>query len=25
WFQYFYRRARERKENMLFAIRAVLG
>ncbi|UWG48681.1 Proline dehydrogenase [Halanaeroarchaeum sp. HSR-CO] len=25
WFQYFYRRARERKENMLFALRAVLG
>ncbi|ELZ75478.1 proline dehydrogenase family protein [Haloferax larsenii] len=25
WFQYFYRRVRERKENALFAIRAVLG
>ena len=25
WFSYFYRRARERKENMLFALRAVLG
>lgn len=25
WFSYFYRRARERKENMLFAIRAILG
>ncbi|WP_255151794.1 proline dehydrogenase family protein [Halorarius halobius] len=24
WFQYFYRRARERKENALFALRAVL-
>ncbi|WP_232703051.1 proline dehydrogenase family protein [Halobacterium wangiae] len=25
WFSYFYRRAMERKENMLFALRAVLG
>ncbi|MFC7070869.1 proline dehydrogenase family protein [Halobaculum lipolyticum] len=25
WFQYFYRRVRERKENALFALRAVLG
>ncbi|MFB6070943.1 MAG: proline dehydrogenase family protein [Halanaeroarchaeum sp.] len=25
WFQYFYRRIRERKENLLFAARAVLG
>jgi proline dehydrogenase len=25
WFSYFYRRARERKENALFALRAVLG
>ena len=25
WFSYFYRRARERKENLLFAARAVLG
>ncbi|MFB6134733.1 MAG: proline dehydrogenase family protein [Halanaeroarchaeum sp.] len=25
WFSYFYRRARERKENLLFALRAVLG
>lgn len=25
WFSYFYRRAMERKENMLFALRAVVG
>ncbi|MGB9964628.1 proline dehydrogenase family protein [Halobacterium sp. CBA1126] len=25
WFSYFYRRAMERKENLLFALRAVLG
>ena len=25
WMQYFYRRVRERKENLLFAIRAVLS
>ncbi|KAB1194582.1 proline dehydrogenase [Haloferax sp. MBLA0076] len=25
WFQYFYRRVRERKENALFALRAVVG
>ncbi|WP_435359660.1 proline dehydrogenase family protein [Haloarchaeobius sp. DFWS5] len=25
WFQYFYRRVRERKENLTFAVRAVLG
>jgi proline dehydrogenase len=25
WFSYFYRRVRERKENALFALRAVLG
>jgi len=25
WFSYFYRRAMERKENLLFAVRAVLG
>ncbi|WP_435334034.1 proline dehydrogenase family protein [Haloarchaeobius sp. TZWWS8] len=25
WFQYFYRRVRERKENLTFALRAVLG
>ncbi|WP_247729453.1 proline dehydrogenase family protein [Halovivax limisalsi] len=25
WFSYFYRRVRERKENLLFALRAVLG
>ncbi|ELZ91378.1 proline dehydrogenase [Haloferax mucosum ATCC BAA-1512] len=25
WFQYFYRRVRERKENALFALRAVTG
>ena len=25
WFQYFYRRVRERKENVLFALRAVVG
>jgi len=25
WFQYFYRRVMERKENLLFAVRAVLG
>jgi proline dehydrogenase len=25
WFSYFYRRIRERKENALFAFRAVLG
>ena len=25
WFSYFYRRIRERKENLLFAVRAVIG
>ena len=25
WFSYFYRRVRERKENLLFAVRAVVG
>ncbi|QDX41425.1 proline dehydrogenase family protein [Salarchaeum sp. JOR-1] len=25
WFSYFYRRVRERKENLLFALRAVIG
>jgi proline dehydrogenase len=25
WFEYFYRRVRERKENVLFALRAILG
>lgn len=25
WFQYFYRRVRERKENLLFALRAVVS
>jgi proline dehydrogenase len=25
WMQYFYRRVRERKENALFALRAVVG
>jgi proline dehydrogenase len=25
WFSYFYRRVRERKENALFAVRAVLS
>jgi proline dehydrogenase len=25
WFSYFYRRVRERKQNALFALRAVLG
>jgi proline dehydrogenase len=25
WFSYFYRRVRERKENALFALRAVIG
>ncbi|TKX83832.1 proline dehydrogenase, partial [Halorubrum sp. SS5] len=25
WLSYFYRRVRERKENLTFAVRAVLG
>ncbi|GCF16026.1 proline dehydrogenase [Haloarcula mannanilytica] len=25
WFQYFYRRIRERKENVIFAVRAIVG